>query len=128
MSTSVDEFLAHYGVKGMRWGKRKAQVSRKENRQMNRDAANEFYTNKADKLYSESKKGGEKVLVKSRTPGDYATNIMTGKQFVDLLEKGTAIDIKSTEIFARQLKAGEEYVLNNEEIGTYKVQNFRKTS
>lgn len=44
MTDNVDDFLAHYGVKGMRWGQRKASisgVSARTNREARRDA-NEF--------------------------------------------------------------------------------------
>jgi hypothetical protein len=41
MTTDVDDFLAHYGVKGMRWGQRKADipgVSRRTSREAKKDA------------------------------------------------------------------------------------------
>jgi len=40
MSDNVDDFLAHYGVRGMRWGKSKSgsSTSRKTNREAGKDA------------------------------------------------------------------------------------------
>lgn len=127
MSDEVDDFLEHYGVKGMKWGQRK-KVSRKENRQMNKEAADKFYGEKAESLYKEAKKGGEKVLIKTRTTGDYADTVLTGKEFAQQLEQGRAMDVRMTEVFARQLKPNEAYTLNDQQIGAYKKQNFRKGS
>lgn len=121
--------LAHYGVPGMRWGHRKGDsndhVSRKQNRQMNKEAENKFNEKKATTLYNEAKKGGEKTLIEVRLPGDFAQTVVTGKQFAEHLESGGVFDVRMTEVFATQSKAGEQYVLNDNKIGTYKKQDFR---
>lgn len=125
------DVLAHFGVKGMKWGKRKGEdsspkISRKENRQLNREAADKFNQEKLTTIYDEAKAKGEAVLVKTRTPGDYATTVMTGKQFTEALEDGGYLDVNTTEIFARQPKPDAQYELNENEIGSYKKQDFRK--
>lgn len=127
----ADDVLAHFGVKGMKWGKRKGEnsspkISRKENRQLNREAAADFYENKLNTIYGEAKKKGDAVLIKTRDPGEYASTILTGKEFARGLEAGGMLDIKVTEVYARQPKPKSQYVLNDDEIGTYKKQDFRK--
>ena len=120
--------LAHYGVKGMKWGVRKTEgrVTRKQNRQMNKEARDKFYAEKASKIYEEAKKGGERVLVETRVPGDFAQTVVTGKQFAEHLERGGVMDVRTTEIFARQPKPNQQYVLNDQKIGAYQKQDFRK--
>lgn len=108
--SNTDDFLAHYGVKGMKWGKRRAE--RRAQEDADRAGKQEYDRKKLDEVYSESKKKGEKVLVKSRAAGDYADTVMTGKQFVDYVERGGVVDAASTRIFARQAKAGEQFILN----------------
>lgn len=134
MSEQTDDFLAHYGVKGMRWGKRRsdkelanARVTRKQNRQMNKEASEKFYSDKASNIYQEAKKAGDQILISTRMPGDSVQTITTGKEFAAKLERGGMLDVKSTEIFARQPKPDSQYVLNDNIIGTYKKQDFRKS-
>jgi hypothetical protein len=126
---SPQEALAHHGVKGMKWGvhRTKSHISRKENRRLNKEASQKFYADKASKIYEEAKKGGEKVLIETKTPGDYAKTILTGREFAQHLERGGYMDVKTTEVFARQPKPNSQYVLNDKKIGTYKKQDFRKS-
>ena len=65
MTDQVDDFLAHYGVKGMRWGQRKASipgVSPKTSREARKDA-NEFA--KAKMFYGEGA-GTRRKLIKAK--------------------------------------------------------------
>lgn len=65
MTDDVDEFLAHYGVKGMRWGKRSASVpgvSPKTSREARKDAT-EFA--KAKMFYGEGA-GTRRKLIKAK--------------------------------------------------------------
>lgn len=129
----VEDFLAHYGKKGMKWGVRNddtvssggvgestKKLSRREVKKINKVNKEAYDGGKASEVYLESKGKGERVLVKSRALGDFADTVMTGKQFVDYVEKGGAIDISSTRIFARQAKEGEAFVLNNFEDEVYR--------
>ena len=132
---STEEVLEHFGVKGMRWGVRNKQsstpkISRKQNRQMNREARAKFDQEKMITLYAEAKKAGNKVLVETMLPGTPAgvKTVITGEQFVKHLEAGGALNVRTTEIFARQKTDGTPYERNTEKIGQYKKQNFRKTS
>jgi hypothetical protein len=128
---SDEDSLAHYGVKGMKWGQRKngsaPRVTRKQNRQMNREASEKFYGKKASDIYSEGKKLGDRVLIKTRFPGDNIPTITTGKEFTRHLERGGVMDIRATEIYARQPAKGGQYVLNDAPIGSYQKQNFRNS-
>lgn len=121
-------YLAHFGTKGMKWGQRKSGVSRKQNRQMNKEAEGKFNAKKASTLYSQAKKGGNKVLVEIQIPGDHAKTIITGKEFARHMESGGAMNVRTTEIFARQTAPGKQFVLNANRIGNYEKQDFRKTS
>lgn len=160
----VDTFLAHHGVKGMKWGVRKLGESgygknahqvrsngklvknsnrtknnlnkadkitsaietgvgkgltRKEIRTLNKQQKKAYDLNKVTEAYAESKEKGERVLIKSRAPGDYADTVMTGKQFVTHLESGGVIDIASTRVFARQ-EEGQQYIRNAFENEVYR--------
>jgi hypothetical protein len=128
-----EEALAHFGKKGMKWGVRtavpggSAPISRKQNRQMNKEASQKFYSDKATTLYKEAKKSGDTVLVKTQLPNATYATVVTGKQFAEHLEAGGAMNIRMTEIYARQPKPDSQFVLNDQKIGTYKKQNFRKS-
>ncbi|QDH85249.1 hypothetical protein HWC49_gp18 [Gordonia phage Kenosha] len=166
MSDGVEDFLEHYGVKGMKWGQRKlaerhangkgvnvspdgkvrrnttAQTqaiqksnaatkaietrvadkkmfSKKEVKLANQVGKEEYDLKKTNEAYAEAKEKGEQIMVKTRTPGDYADTVMTGKQFVEYAESGAALNVASTRVFARQAKEGEEFVLNNFEDEVY---------
>ena len=116
--------LVHYGVKGMRWGHRKAapKISRRENRKMNKAAAAKFYNDKADKLLSESIKKEDSIIIKVDGPGSPYSTLMTGKEFTTYLSRGGAFDVKTSDIFAELRPDGEA----PKAIGNYKKQNFRK--
>jgi len=127
----VEDFFEHFGIPGMRWGHRKARdnsqprVTRKQNRQMNREAEQKFNSNKASTIYQQAKKHGDRVLIETITPGDFAKTVVTGREFAHHLERGGAFDIRTTEIFARQRSEGAQFELNENRIGSYRKQNFR---
>ena len=128
MSTSVDDFLSHHGVKGMKWGRRKHEAadnaiktgvadkkmfSRRDVRKLNKATEQEYNLKKTTQVFNEAKEKGENVLVKSRAVGDYVDTIMTGKQFVSHVERGGLINPASTRIFARRRHEDGQYVQNN---------------
>ena len=112
--TAVDEFLAHYGVKGMKWGKRKAgqsdssskpkRLSRKEFRSKVKADKKAFYEKKANDIISKTAKGS-KVLI-SVSDGFSAPTVVTGKEFKDFLEKGGAFNVQYTDVFAERGNSG----------------------
>lgn len=132
MTYDIEDVLAHHGVKGMKWGRRKAEssggsekISRKQNRQMNKKARQEFYNKKTDTIVKEAVKGGNNVLIKTTFYGDPFPTLVTGKNLTDHLAKGGLFDVKTTEIVGRENAKGE-FEANDTPIGTYKKQNFRK--
>ena len=143
MSSQVDDFLAHVGVKGMRWGVRKNdnggssgssgssgnnsggsgsgggdgadggkgkkpkyEESRREYRKRTRAEAQEFYDKKAESIVNESLKRGDEILVKTFFHDSYDFEIVTGKEFVQNLERGRAFNTPFTEIWAERDTGG----------------------
>lgn len=115
--------LLHYGVKGMKWGKRKARddssggggaktaapakrMSRKEVRKLNKVESQKFYEKKAETIFKEAAKKGDNVLIKVLTPGQLYPQVSTGKEFTDYLARGGMMDIRMTEIYAEKKGSG----------------------
>lgn len=124
-----DEELMHYGVKGMRWGVRRERpdnpkISRRENRRMNREARDKFRQDKAQKILDSAMKDGDKVMIMGRFNQEAYPTMMTGKEFVTKISKGSSFDVDTLEVFARKDQRGGYVAV--EEIGKYKKQNFRK--
>lgn len=123
---SSDDFLAHYGVKGMKWGVRKSESkeSRKEYRKRIASEKNEYYNNKMSNVVNRASRGGDDVLVKTRYGGDHIQTITTGSEFVKQLSKGAAFDVTLTEIYATKSKDGP-YVITDE-VNVYQKTPRRK--
>lgn len=80
MTDNVDDFLAHYGVKGMRWGQRKGSIpgiSPKTSREARKDA-NEFA--KAKMFYGEGA-GTRRKLIKAKVEAKAAKDPSYKKAF-----------------------------------------------
>lgn len=85
MTDNVDDFLAHYGVKGMRWGVRKASlpgVSARTSREAKKDAT-EFA--KAKMFYGEGA-GTRRKLIKAKVESKSAKDPKYKKAFDHHLE------------------------------------------
>lgn len=136
----VGDDLAHHGVKGMKWGVRKPRdeearaakfggkksekkITRKENRQLNREAADKFYEEKVNSMIKEA--GGKKVILVKAYTGEAYPTLMEGKEFVRHLQNGGVLDIKRSDIYARQLDDTGPLVTTEQRSRTYKKQNFR---
>jgi hypothetical protein len=110
MSKLVDDVLAHHGVKGMKWGERKAAKPAKLSRKQVKAEKHAFYQNKANSLVQEALKN-PKTLIALNTGGTFPT-IVTGREFITHLSNGGVMNIKATDVYARQGKDGA-YVLND---------------
>lgn len=109
MTDNVDDFLAHYGVPGMKWGVTKSEYKSlsKEDRSQYRKKTfreraktlKESRVENAKLTLEAAAKGGSNVLIKTRGPMDNFPTVMTGKEFSDRMAKGALMDIKMTEVF-----------------------------
>lgn len=128
----VDDFLAHHGIKGMKWGKRKGsssdadssekpakKLSRKEVRAVNREGQARHDRVRIETVYQEALAKGDKVLVSTMLRGDYAKTVMTGKQFVESASVGTEFNARVTDVFAERQGRGQ-YELRDNSDANYK--------
>lgn len=121
MILKVDEFLEHYGVKGMKWGVtrddavlnrmigRRSVGETKEDKQRFKDykKSTSFKDRRADRKQAIQAKANKTVedalkmptsLIRVGTPG-YPT-LMTGKEFTTYLSEGGYFDAVMTDIVA----------------------------
>lgn len=114
----VDDFLEHFGVKGMRWGVRnggsgstKTESSKKKPSRAEKKAAKkEFYQQKAQRVLAKSLEDPE-VLINLKTVDIYPS-IVSGKEFVDYVSRGGVFDVKLTDVYAEKSTEGP-YVIND---------------
>ena len=109
----LEDALAHFGVKGMRWGQRKAQEStgggtRKATRAEKRAHQEKFNQEKGDRLIKTAQKDPE-VLIKLKTQDPYPV-IVTGKEFIQHLSNGGVMDIRASDVYAKLDKKEGGYV------------------
>ena len=111
--TPADDFLMHYGVKGMKWGQRKSdnssnsgKESRKEYRERIKTEKNEFYNKKMSSIVDKADKGGDDVIIQTLYAGDAYRTLTTGSEFVSQLSKGRAFDVTVTEVYATKTAEG----------------------
>jgi hypothetical protein len=121
MAEQLDDFLTHDGVKGMKWGKRKGKYteSRKDYKSRVKSEQSNHDREHLSKVLTTSLKKGEDVLVRTQLPYDHIQTIMTGKQFVEMAGRGSALNARATDIFATLDKKQNQFVLNETPTPTY---------
>ena len=121
--------LTHFGVPGMKWGHRKVvnvpgsistqRKTRKEVRRINKEGLYKFYEDRASKAVKQALKDPTS-LIKTQTNYSAYPQIVTGKQFIDHLSAGGAINIQATAVYATKATKNGQYVVDSHFLDTYK--------
>ena len=113
-----DDILFHNGVKGMKWGVRKAKASsgspKKYSRAEKKAIKEKFYADKADNLVKTAMTKGNGVLIAVVTKPGHMPLVVTGKEFTEHLSLGGSFNSRLTDIYAAQETAKGMYVMNAE--------------
>ena len=102
----MNDELLHYGVKGMKWGRRKSDIpSRKELKRLNKEQELKFYAEKTKETYKDAQKNPDNVyLTKDPVKGNAA--YITGADLVKHLDSGGALNTKYTDLAGKVNKDG----------------------
>ena len=110
----------HFGVKGMRWGRRKKRTStsdtgtskskaskKKLTRAEVRAERNAFYMARSERAVDTAlRKKGDTLIYTSTTPKVRAI-VMSGNEFIDHISKGGAFDTRVTRVYATKDESGQ---------------------
>jgi ribosomal protein S8 len=99
-----NEYLKHYGILGMRWGKRKGITTADLTKMANKDEALKAKLNKTESKADKNQVKVDKLQKKLTKHGGYITDIgytlaeRTGRKLARKLHKGQKLDKKITKI------------------------------
>ncbi len=110
----------HYGVKGMRWGRRKKRTStsdtgtskskaskKKLTRAEVRAERNAFYMARSERAVDTAlRKKGDTLIYTSTSPKVRGI-VMSGNEFIDHISKGGAFDTRVTRVYATKDESGQ---------------------
>lgn len=104
--------LAHYGKKGMHWGVRNdtsGGETRKATKSEKKAHAAQWDQDKANRLVAAAMKD-PKILISVKSQELYPT-IATGKEFLDHMSSGGLLNVRQSDIYAKQKTPGGQYEL-----------------
>lgn len=110
----------HFGVKGMRWGRRKKRTStsdtgtskskaskKKLTRAEVRAERNAFYMARSERAVDTAlRKKGDTLIYTSTSPKVRGI-VMSGNEFIDHISKGGAFDTRVTRVYATKDESGQ---------------------
>ncbi|HQH80926.1 MAG TPA: hypothetical protein PK599_05985 [bacterium] len=126
--SEVEDSLSHIGVKGMKWGHRKAEginsaatkakASKiKMSGREKRAAATKFYHDRALQTIDQAAKNPDDLIGVSSI---YGQHIVTGKEFTSFLAQGGAFNMKYTDVYASLNSDKTAYIMNEKFTQSYK--------
>lgn len=128
----IENSLAHFGVKGMKWGQRKtSKIGVAQNVKLNVQAYRDFNEKKTATLISKAKTGDYKI--EAAFKGDISAKVLSGKEFVDRIAKGDRLNVSMSDLHSGRVAPhpndkGPVFVPISPlaKVGNYKVKNFNK--
>ena len=110
----------HYGVRGMRWGRRKKRTStsdtgtskskaskKKLTRAEVRAERNAFYMARSERAVDTALRKKGDTLIYTSTTRKVRGIVMSGNEFIDHISKGGAFDIRVTRVYATKDESGQ---------------------
>jgi len=109
--TAVDEFLAHYGVKGMKWGVHNTKADFKASRKQVREIRGTRHTTSEIQDSRTRQESRKKQAAFYEDKAKTASSAATAKKYKSLYEKAAKdFDTSDDRIIATKMTTGEQFV------------------